>query len=126
MKNLHFLFDSLVWISFFAAVFLAWYFYLKARNKERLALIEKGVDVSEFYTKSDLKFRFPWLKIGIIVTGISIGFALGLFIIADPNFSFEEGPVVLATSFFFGGVSIIIAYFVDKPQRKRQNGRTLH
>ncbi|MCK4343933.1 MAG: hypothetical protein KAX05_01510 [Bacteroidales bacterium] len=126
MNNLALIFGPLVWISFFAALVLAWYFYLKARNKERMALIEKGVDVSEFYTKSDLKFRFPWLKIGIIVTGISIGFALGLFIIADPKFQFEGGPVILATSFFFGGISIIIAYFVDKPQRKRQNGRTLH
>ena len=59
--------EALVWLGFFAAVFLAWYFYLKARNKERMALIESGKDVSEIYSKQEIKFKFPWLKLGIIL-----------------------------------------------------------
>ncbi len=36
-------------VLFFAAIILSVYFYLRARNRERLALIEKGVDVTELF-----------------------------------------------------------------------------
>ncbi|MCK4920726.1 MAG: hypothetical protein KAS71_06755, partial [Bacteroidales bacterium] len=62
MNSLRYLFEALPWLGFFAAIVLAWYFYLKARNKERMALIEKGADVSEIYSKQEVTFRFPWLK----------------------------------------------------------------
>ncbi|MEN8117333.1 MAG: hypothetical protein ABFS16_10160 [Bacteroidota bacterium] len=54
---------ALVWLGFFAAVFLGWYFYLKARNKERMSLIESGKDVSEIYSKQEIKFRFHGLEL---------------------------------------------------------------
>jgi len=59
---------ALVWLGFFAAVFLGWYFYLKARNKERMALIESGKDVSEILivivisTQFDNLIRFTFKK----------------------------------------------------------------
>ena len=68
MNSLRYLFEALPWLGFFAAIVLAWYFYLQARNKERMALIEKGADVSDIYSKQEVTFRFPWLKIGIIIT----------------------------------------------------------
>ena len=37
---------ALIWLGFFASIFFGWYFYLQARNKERMALIEKG-DISK-------------------------------------------------------------------------------
>ena len=72
---------AITWLGFFAAVFLAWYFYLKARNKERMALIESGKDVSEIYSKQEIKLRFPWLKLGIIGTGMAFGFLVAFFIL---------------------------------------------
>jgi hypothetical protein len=41
MNSLRYLFTSLPWLGLFTALLLAWYFYIKARNRERMALIEK-------------------------------------------------------------------------------------
>lgn len=113
---------TLIWLGFFAAIFLAWYFYLKARNKERMALIEGGKDVSEIYAKREIKFRFPWLKLGIITTGFSFGM-LGAFFVVEVVFGqmmdmmrIEEGPVLFGVVSLCTAISIIIAYFVDKPK----------
>jgi len=114
--------EYIVWLGFFAAVFLAWYFYLQARNKERMALIESGKDVSEIYSKKEIKFRFPWLKIGIIFTGFSFGFLTAFFFVEilikelDLGYRIQEEPLIFGITFLFTAISIIVAYFADKPK----------
>jgi len=116
---------TIVWLGFFAAVFLGWYFYIKARNKERMSLIEKGKDVSEIYANREIKFRFPWLKLGIIFTGFSFGWLIA-FIVTEILFtnkiigrSYDEAPFIMGIIFLFTAISIIIAYLVDKPKTKK-------
>lgn len=114
---------AITWLGFFAAVFLAWYFYLKARNKERMALIESGKDVSEIYSKQEIKLRFPWLKLGIIGTGLSFGFLVAFFILEItvenlwPGRRIEKEPFVFGIIGIFTGLAIIIAYYADKRGR---------
>ncbi len=121
MNNLHYLFKTIPWLGFFAAITISWIFYLKARHKERIALIEKGVDPSEIYSAPKEPFRFPWLKIGIIVSGISVGFALGiLLIILLPDSQLARtGLGLIISGLLFGGISMIIAHYVDKSERKK-------
>ena len=113
---------ALIWLGFFAAVFLGWHFYLKARNKERMLLIEKGKDVSEIYSKREIKFRFPWLKLGIILTGFSFGWLVAfisvfIFMKEFLNGSYiKNEPLILGIIFLFTAVSILVAYFADKPK----------
>ncbi len=114
---------TIIWLGFFAAIFLGWYFYIQARNKERMSLIEKGKDVSEIYQKREIKFQFPWLKVGIILTGFSFGWlvafiAVQLFINGNVIKSFNEAPLIMGIIFLFTAVSILIAYFADKPKNK--------
>ncbi|MBN1820584.1 MAG: hypothetical protein JXR31_07265 [Prolixibacteraceae bacterium] len=111
---------ALVWLGFFAAVFLGWYFYLKARNKERMALIERDKDVSEIYAKREIKFVFPWLKLGIILTGFSLGWISALFaiqLLLKSLVKYNEEVWVLGIIFLFTSVSVLVAYFVDKPKK---------
>lgn len=49
---------ALIWLGFFASIFLGWYYFLQARNKERMALIERDKDVSEIYAKREVRFPF--------------------------------------------------------------------
>ena len=116
---------AIVWLGLFAAVFLGWYFYIKARNQERMSLIEKGKDVSEIYQKREIKFNFPWLKLGIIFTGFSFGWLVA-FIVTEILFTqtkfghnFNETPFIMGIIFLFTAVSIIVAYFIDKPKTKK-------
>ncbi len=106
--------------------FLSWYFYLKILNKERMALIEKDKDVSEIYARPKTKsgFHFPWLKIGIITTGFSIGWLVAILVQeliirqSDGSYSINSGAVIMGIIFLFTSVSILVAYFADKPKTK--------
>ncbi len=122
MNSLKYLFESLPWLGFCTAVLLAWYFFIKARNKERMALIEKGADVSDIYSKQEITFRFPWLKFGIILSGISIGIALiiVLFMIMPDNEIIQDGIILLLiiSGVLFGGIAMIIAHLIDRPRKK--------
>lgn len=121
MTSLRYFFHSLPWLAFFTAVILSWYFYIKARNKERLALIEKNVDASKIYAKPAEPFRFPWLKVGIIITGICLGITFIFYLaFTSTNKMLNDGlgALVILAGFLFGGISMIIASFVDKPQKK--------
>lgn len=108
------------------SISLGWYFYLKIRNKERMALIEKDKDVSEIYAwpKTKSGFHFPWLKIGIITTGFSIGFIVVeiimqvFFVNQDGQYTRGGDSIGIGILFLFTSVSILIAYFADKPKNK--------
>ena len=121
MNNFRYFFETLPWLGFFTAIILSWYFYLKARNKERMALIEKDADVSDIYSKQEIRIRFPWLKLGILITGIALGVALAaimVFTIELQGNRLDIEPFILIGGILFGGISMIIAHFVEKPGRK--------
>lgn len=114
---------ALIWLGFFAALFLAWYFYIKARNKERISLIEQGKDVSDIYKKREFKFRFPLLKLGIIFLGFSMGWLIAVILTETLVHKELLGrrnnePLIAGIIFLFTAISILVAYFVDKPKTK--------
>ena len=110
---------ALVWLGFFAAIFLGWYFYLQARNKERMALIERDKDVSEIYSKQEFKFRFPWLKLGMMISGIGFGIGLSIAIVANTVvFRSYDEPLIATFAMFFGGLGLVFGYFLEKPKNK--------
>ena len=100
---------------FLCGLFLTFYFVHKSRMKERLLLIEKGVDISNLPLIGKLKIRIPWLKIGIIVISFPLGFLLGGFMELYKHWSVDL-PGVLA--FLFTGIGMIIAHYIDKPKAK--------
>lgn len=120
------LFLFLVVTLLFVSITWGWYFYMKIRNKERMALIERDKDVSELYArrKTGSGFRFPWLKVGIITTGFSIGWLVAILVQeliirqSDGSYSINSGAVIMGIIFLFTSVSILVAYFADKPKNK--------
>ncbi len=112
------LFFIIVCFGFLIAVVLGWYFYIVARNKERMALIERDKDVSEIYSRKGNNTKIPWLKIGLLLTGIGFGFcvAIGLYMIPQirPIFS-DVGPALpIALMILFGGLGIILGHYLEK------------
>jgi hypothetical protein len=90
-----------------------------------MALIERDKDVSELYArrKSDSGFQFPWLKVGIITTGFSVGWLVAILVqelinSQSGNHSVNSGAVIMGVIFLFTSASILVAYFVDKPKNK--------
>jgi hypothetical protein len=106
-------------IAFFATVFGIMYMFYTTRNKERLALIEKGADASLFNTGKEAKSFFSWgkftLKIGMLAMGIAVGIIIAaLMAQADV---LDEDALYSCMIFFFGGLSLVLFYIIDRKNK---------
>jgi hypothetical protein len=97
-----------------AGLFLAWFFIRRERFKEKIILLEKGIDIKDLDLMGDKKFHFPWLRIGIICIGWAMG---GLFIeLTHLNYAGRGGGSIVQ---LFIGVSIILAYFIGRSKDQK-------
>jgi len=82
-----------------------------------MALIEKGADAPDALKEA----KFPWLKIGIVIIGLSMGVSLVVlsFMIMPQRFASEIFLILMVLSgLFFGGIAMIIAHFTDRQGKK--------
>jgi len=104
-------------IAFFATLFGMVYIHYTTRNKERMALIEKGAEASLFNTgKEGKRFTFSFgkftLKMGMLFMGIAVGLLVGALL---DSLSVMPDPVCyLSMIFFFGGLSLVLFYIIDR------------
>jgi hypothetical protein len=107
-------------ISLFSVIiFLVWYFNQKAKSKDRLLIIEKGIDPKDLDFLIEKTPPPQWLKIGIIVVGIAIGTLVATL--------YTHAAVQLRLPFFYGstvgiillfaGLSMILANFVGNSKK---------
>lgn len=80
------------------------YLYITAKNRERLALIEKGMDPN--LSRSDF-----WIQVGIIAGGIGAGLIVGDFL---PT-KFGYGPLI---GIMFAGAGLVIYNVMRKSKFK--------
>jgi hypothetical protein len=92
-------------LAFFLALFAILYVYWTTRTKERLALIDKGLDASVFKTDCN---KYALVKWGIFL----IFTAIGVFTAHLLAQVFNEVAAYFSMILFFGGVGLIVAYFV--------------
>jgi hypothetical protein len=107
--------ELLIPLSFFLAIFGMVYLYLSTRNKERLALIEKGADASIFMRgKSHTApvWKVLILNLALLLMGIGIGTFLAS--ILDNYTTLDEDAVYPATIFFMAGVGLFIGFNMTK------------
>jgi hypothetical protein len=101
-------------VALFTAIVLAIYYNVRARNKERMALIERGVDISEIYKVKKTK-SYGFLKFGMVM----VGCAVGLVFAALLSKSDAMPPVVayFAMILLFAGISVVgTNYWIAKKQ----------
>lgn len=97
-------------ISMFAATALILWIYFTNRNKERMALIEKGADAGMFKSKGN---RLSALKWGMLFLGVGIGVLFGNILAVYTNL--EEAVSYISMIFLFGGISLILHHvFINK------------
>jgi hypothetical protein len=107
METLNLLIAS-VFIFFMAGVFLTWFFIHKAKTKERLMLIEKGIDLSPYSQDFKFETNFPWLKMGIVIASMGLGLLLGSV--------YNERVITTGLVLLFGGAGMVISNYLDKPK----------
>jgi len=110
MATINFLITS-VFIFFMAGVFLTWFFIHKAKTKERLMLIEKGINLPQLTTGNNFLNNFPWLKVGIVVAFMGIGIIFGA--------GNQERGIATGWVFLFGGIGMVVANYIGNPKAEK-------
>lgn len=110
--------DFLIVLVIFAAFFGIFYLYFTTRNKERLALIEKGADASIFKTEGP---KLPvWKIIVIHLATLSMGAGVGVIIGAIfENMGFRDDIVYTAAVFLFCGLGLLAGYYITLKTEKK-------
>ena len=106
----------LIPFAFFALVFASLYVHLTTRNKERLAMIEKGVNPEIFKTKTENNSGYVIFKFGLFLIGIALGIVAGYFL---NSAGMEEGPAYFSMIFLFGGIGLVISFLLQGKFEKK-------
>lgn len=99
----------------FGAIFGVFYLYFSTRNKERLALIEKGADASIFM--KGRQHTAPIWKVFILNLALLLmGIGIGVFIatIIDHYSSLDSDAIYPATIFTMAGIGLFIGFKMTK------------
>ena len=100
-----FLVGILVPIGSFAMIFGIVYLVVTSRNRERMALIERGADPALFESKKK-PGGSGVMKAGLFLFGIGFGIVVAYFLASA---GMDEGAAYPAMIFVFGGLSLIVA-----------------
>lgn len=102
----------LIPISLFIVIFGIYYLHYSTRNKERLALIEKGADASIFYTPKDKKAAPVWkillLNLAVLLMGIGVGVFLAN--ILNQYVGMDEEVAYPGSIFLVAGIALFIGF----------------
>jgi ABC-type Fe3+-siderophore transport system permease subunit len=104
--------EFLIPIAFFASMFGVAALFFTTRNRERMALIEKGADPAIFRNPNRGRSS---LKFGLVFVGVSLGILMGALLHATvPGMS--EETCNFAMIFLFGGLALIVSHLLERKE----------
>ncbi|HEU5053101.1 MAG: DUF6249 domain-containing protein [Ginsengibacter sp.] len=110
--------NILIPIVLFLVIFGIFYLYYSTRNRERLALIDKGVDAGIFMrgkTSSGIG-KFIILNLALLFMGIGIGVFIAL--ILSTYTSLNSDAIYPATIFTMAGFGLFVGFNMTKKMEK--------
>jgi hypothetical protein len=105
--------DFLVSLAAFATIFGIVYLIVVTRYRERMSMLDKGIDPSAFGLK-DKKVSYT-LKLGMLSIGIALGILMGSYLYKTDYL--DRVPAYFAMTFLFGGLSLVLNFFVERALR---------
>lgn len=118
---------AFVFVVFFLSIFGVFYLYITTRNRERMAMIEKGVDPALFSAVrqpralkgngigSGVKFT---LKSGMFIIGIGIGFVIS--VLFSGMLDRDIYPLlVIGVIFICGGAGLVAGFYMGRNLEKK-------
>jgi hypothetical protein len=110
-----FLVGILVPLGAFAMIFGIFYIVITSRNRERMALIERGADPTLFEARKKAS-TCGSMKIGLFLFGIGLGIVVAYLFSSGGGM--EEGAAYPAMIFVFGGLALIVSHLWQRKQEK--------
>ncbi|WP_425235983.1 DUF6249 domain-containing protein [Ulvibacterium sp.] len=118
------MFAYIVIIVISLTVFGIAYTFFTYRNKERMSLIESGLDL-EYFRKTIQRQNSILLSLGLVFIGFSIGVISGFFFekyllehYNPKNYrNYPQAYIGMIT--FFMGLAMLVSFFLNKKLRKR-------
>ena len=102
----------------FGVFFGIFYLFISARNKERLALIEKGADASIFYGKNH-RVTPIWKVIIINLALLLVGIGIGIFLSeAFVMGGMDEDIARPGAIFLMAGLGLFSGFYLTKKLNK--------
>ena len=109
--------DFLIVLVIFASVFGIIFVIAAARNREKMAMIEKGVNPKDFMTDRKPN-SYGILKWALLLAGLGFGLFIGSLL--DAYTSIEEEPAYFAASLFFGGLGLFLSFIIAKKAEEKE------
>jgi hypothetical protein len=118
--------EIIVPIFLFGGIAAVLWKYFEGRHKERMAMIEKGVNPAEFKSTSPMINPLRLLqgnvlsnlKWGLLAVFAGIGLLVGLQL--ENYYRFEEGSVIFGSILITGGLALIIFYIIASKKLKKE------
>ncbi|MCX2720169.1 DUF6249 domain-containing protein [Lentiprolixibacter aurantiacus] len=99
----------------FGAIFGVFYLYFSTRNKERLALIEKGADASIFFSSKNRRSAPFWKVLILNLSLLLISIGVGVFLASVlTQFGVDEETAYPGTIFLMAGVGLFVGFNMTK------------
>lgn len=84
-------------------------------NKEKMAMIERGMDPGLAKSRPSAPMPFVSLKFGLLLVGLGLGLIVALFTVRNIGLDDEEGVAVyFGCLSIFGGLGLIVSYAMEK------------
>jgi hypothetical protein len=115
--------EVIIMPSILGVIFAIAYLYFSTRNKERLALIEKGADASIFM-KGVREKAAPFWKIVILNLSLllmGIGLAIFTASIMVSVMDVKSQVAYPGSIFLFAGIGLLIGFFLTKKLDEKEN-----
>jgi hypothetical protein len=114
--------EIIVPIFFFGGMAAILLKYFDGRHKERMAMVEKGINPADFKSVAPIKL---WqgnvlsnLKWGLLLVFAGIGLFVGYHL--ENYFGFHEETAVFGSILIAGGLALIIFYFLAANKLKKE------
>jgi Na+/H+-dicarboxylate symporter len=102
--------EVILTIVFFAALFGIAYVFLMTRHRERMTMMERGVDASLFAPPKQ-SFSLT-LKLGMLFVGIALGILAGHGL--HQHYGLAEEVAFLSMVFLLGGLALIANFLIAR------------
>lgn len=92
-------------------------------NKEKMAMIERGIDPGTKRPGQSAPTPFLSLKFGLLMVGLGLGIIAAFLAVTNNRLDDEDAVALYFGSIFvFGGIGLIVSYVIERKWLDQQKG----